>query len=241
MSLSCLLKLVRREASIRFRSRRASSAFTLVEMLVVMLIIGVLTLLAVPALSSLSNSGNVNGAVTGVSLLLDQARTYAMGHNTYVWVGFSQNTTNQQLIVGVVAGTTGQASDLTTSSAAGVPNYAPIIKLQTFSHLSLSTTITALSNTGLSSLATSADDISKSNSDVVGLFKQQGVGMTVTFNSDVLQFSPQGEATLGITPSDGSHWIQIGLQPERGNNTSDPNVAVLQVATLTGLVNVFRP
>jgi Tfp pilus assembly protein FimT len=200
-----------------------------------MLIIGVLTLLAVPALSSLSNSGNVNAAAGGVSLLLDQARTYAMAHNTYVWVGFCQNTATQQLMVGVVAGKTGQSSDANSGSGF----YIPISKLQTYNQLELSSSISALPNTGLSSLATAADDISQCQPNVIGSFQQPVGGTNVNFNSDVLEFTPSGEAKLGT--NDGSHWIQIGLQPVRGANATSPNVAVLQVATLTGLVNVFRP
>ena len=233
MSLSCLLSLVRRKCGAKFGPRGGSYAFTLVEMLVVTAVVAVLTLLAVPALSSLNNSGNMNAAAGGVSLLLDQARTYAMAHNTYVWVGFYQNPSTQQLMVGVVAGKTGQSTDLTS----GPTYYSPICKLQTYNNLKLSSSISALPNTGLASLATAADI---STSKFVSGFQQLGGGTNVTFSgSDVLEFTPEGEASLNISPP--GHWIQIGIQPEHGGNTNSPNVAVLQVATVTGLVNVFRP
>jgi prepilin-type N-terminal cleavage/methylation domain-containing protein len=214
--------------------REGIAAFTLVELLVVTTIIGILTAITVPALSSLNNQGNMNQAVNGVSLLLDEARSYAMAHDTYVWVGFYQDNTAQKLTVGVVAGTTGQSSDLSSTST-----YAPINKLQTYNNLSLKA-ISSLAGTGLASMANSADDISNPSFEGIFSFQQTGKSTSVTFNSEVVQFSPRGEATLG-TSSDGSHWIQIGLQPVRGSNTGNPNVAVFQVAKLTGLVNVFRP
>ena len=204
-------------------SPATSKGFTLVELLVVLAIVGILAVLAVPSVPSLSNSGSMNQAASGISLLLDQARAYAMAHNTYVWVGFSPNTT-QQLTVGVVAGTTGNVSDLSS-----VTNCIPIRKLQTYNHVNLANI------SGLTGMSTNVDDISASQ---VGTFQQTGGGSTVTF-TNVLQFNPQGEATIDKAPGS-SHWIQIGLQPVRGGNASDPNVAVIQVATLTGQVNIFR-
>ncbi len=99
--------------------------FTLVELLVVMSIIGMLALITLPALASLNNSGGMNRAVSGIPLLLDQARAYAMAHNTYVWVGFSSDTASQQLVVGAVSGTTGDANDLDTGAL--VPVSRPLL------------------------------------------------------------------------------------------------------------------
>ncbi|MCE0499781.1 MAG: prepilin-type N-terminal cleavage/methylation domain-containing protein [Methylacidiphilales bacterium] len=231
------------EPSPGFRLPRRSSAFTLIELLVVIAIIGILASLAGPALSALSNNGNLNQEVNGISMLLNQARAYAMAHNTYVWVGFSQNTTTQELMVGVVAGTTGQSTDLSNA------NYTPINKLQTYNHLELTSKFGSsvdTSSTGLTAMASSADDISKSTTLT---FQQAGGGTNVTFGGGtnatgstyVLQFNPQGEASLGLSSPDGTHWVQMILQPVRGSNASDPNVAALQVGTLTGQVNVFRP
>jgi prepilin-type N-terminal cleavage/methylation domain-containing protein len=201
------------------------SGFTLVELLVVIAIVAILTVIAAPALSSLSDAGDTNNAVSGIALVLNQARAYAMAQNTYVWVGFAPNATAQQLTVGVVAGTTGDVGDLTSSTTC-----IPLAKLQTYNHLSLKNL------SGITGMSTSGDDIATSQ---VGSFQQSGGGTTVTFTS-VLQFSPQGEASIDKTPG-ASHWIQIGLQPLRGGNSTGANAAVVQVGALTGQVQVYRP
>jgi prepilin-type N-terminal cleavage/methylation domain-containing protein len=214
------------EAAI-FSSRRETllKAFTLIEILAVLSIMSIMAVLAVPALSALTNSGNVTRAVGGISLLLNQARAYAMAHNTYVWIGFAANTDSHQLTVGAVAGNTGDPADFSSTTTC-----TPVAKLETYDHLSLK------SISGLTGMATSADDIAASQ---VGTFQQTGGGTTVTF-TNIVQFDPQGEATIDKTLGS-SHWVQIGLQPIRGGGRSDPNVAVVQVSTLTGQVQVFRP
>ncbi len=201
-----------------------SSAFTLIELLIVMAIMGLLLAISVPAISSLGNAGNTNQAVSGISLILGEARTYAMAHNVYVWVGFAQDSNAQTLKVAVVAGRTGYVDDLSSNST-----YIPIIKPQTFNFLSLAMI------GGLTGMSANADDISTSQ---VGAFGQPVSGTTVTF-TEVLQYNPDGEATIDKS-SGSSHWIQIGMQPVRGGKSNDPNVAVIQVATLTGQIQVFR-
>jgi prepilin-type N-terminal cleavage/methylation domain-containing protein len=201
---------------------RGKRAFTVVELLVVIAIGAILAALATPALSSLSRSGDMNQAVSGISLLLNESRAFAMAHNTYVWVGFSQNQATQMLTVGAVAGTTGQMDDLSTAT------YLPVIKPQIYNHFSLK----ALG--GVPGMATNGDDIAESS---IGAFQQTVAGNAVSF-TEVIQFSPQGEAT--INPSGSTvHSIEIGLQPVLRSN--DLNVAVFQVASLTGQVQVFRP
>lgn len=205
-------------------SRQKKIGFTLIELLVVMGILGILAVLTLPAMSSLSNSGGVNRAASGIPLLLDQARAYAMAHNTYVWVGFAPDAASQKLVIGIVSGTTGDVSDLNSG------NIVPTNKPQIYENLTLK------SISGLEGMSTSASDIMTSK---MGTFQQKAGGTPVVF-TNVLQFCPGGEAMIDKTLGS-AHWIQIGLQPIRGQNVSDPNVAVFQVAALTGQVQVFRP
>src|SRR5438477_1078362 len=70
------------------------SGFTLIEMMVVIAIIAILMALIAPAFTSLKGAGDVTSAAYTIKGVLDQARTYAMANNTYVWVGFyEENTT----------------------------------------------------------------------------------------------------------------------------------------------------
>jgi type II secretory pathway pseudopilin PulG len=157
-------------------------AFTLVELLAVMTMITVLSVLTLPAIFSLSNAESLNQSVSDLSLLLNQSRAYAMAHDTYVWVGFVSDATAQNVTVGIVAGQTGEITDISANSSQG---------------------------------------------------------NALTFG-DVIQFDPQGEASLNKTGGS-SNWIQIGLQPLRGASKETANKAAFQIATLTGQVITFRP
>jgi prepilin-type N-terminal cleavage/methylation domain-containing protein len=89
---------------------RLALAFTLVELLVVMAIILVLIGIATPVVTAIKTAGDVNTAVYGIAGILEQARTYAMANNTYVYVGLEEvnvglpsNTSPQQSGSGRVA------------------------------------------------------------------------------------------------------------------------------------------
>jgi 2-keto-3-deoxy-L-rhamnonate aldolase RhmA len=98
-----------------------------------------------------------------------------------------------------------------------------------YNNFSLNSTISGLSGMNTSSYS----DISSST---LTTFQQQQSAGVVKFTK-VIQFNPQGEASIG---ANSAQCVQIGLQPEYGNNTNNSNVAVFQIETLTGQVQVFR-
>src|ERR1043166_9952354 len=68
----------------------ARRAFTLVELTIVLGIIVILSVLTIPAISSRKNANDVTRAANELKALLDKARAYAQGNNTYVFVGFEE-------------------------------------------------------------------------------------------------------------------------------------------------------
>lgn len=68
--------------------RQRLSAFSLVEMLVVIGIMILMMGLAIPAFNMIKGGGDVTKAAYDIAGVLEQARTYAIANNTYVWVGF---------------------------------------------------------------------------------------------------------------------------------------------------------
>jgi prepilin-type N-terminal cleavage/methylation domain-containing protein len=70
--------------------RERLSAFTLLELLVVMAIIAILMVLIVPAFTTIKAGNDVTAAAYTIKGVLDTACTYAKSNNTYTWVGFCE-------------------------------------------------------------------------------------------------------------------------------------------------------
>ena len=139
-----------------FSQRERGSAFTLLELLIVVGIIVVLLVLMAPAFTNLKSSGDVTDAVYGIKGLLENARTYAKANHTYVFVGFAevdasvspsgspQVAGNGRVAVAVVASkdgtrqfnyaTSNQGSDWTANYSSGA-NLIAIGKLQRYENL----------------------------------------------------------------------------------------------------------
>lgn len=63
-------------------------AFSLIELLVVMALLGILMVLTLPAVTSIQKSNSLTKAGSDIASVLKLARTYAMANNISVWVGF---------------------------------------------------------------------------------------------------------------------------------------------------------
>jgi prepilin-type N-terminal cleavage/methylation domain-containing protein len=75
--------------------RERTSAFTLLELLIVIGIIAVLLVLLAPAFTTIKSGGDVTSAAYTIKGVLDTARTYAKANNTYTWVGFYEEDVSQ--------------------------------------------------------------------------------------------------------------------------------------------------
>jgi Tfp pilus assembly protein FimT len=70
------------------RSSSHASAFTLVELMIVISIMMLLMSFAAPTMSGILKGKKTDQALSAVSAVLENARMEAMVQNTYIWVGF---------------------------------------------------------------------------------------------------------------------------------------------------------
>jgi type II secretory pathway pseudopilin PulG len=80
------------------KQRERASAFTLLELLIVVGIIGLLLVLIAPAFTYIKGGTDVTSAAYTIQGVLDTARTYAKANNTYTWVGFYEEDVSQPSI-----------------------------------------------------------------------------------------------------------------------------------------------
>jgi prepilin-type N-terminal cleavage/methylation domain-containing protein len=73
---------------------RDEGGFTLIELLIVLGIIALLLVLMAPAFTYIKGGNDVTSAAYTIKGVLDTARTYAKANNTYVWVGFREENTD---------------------------------------------------------------------------------------------------------------------------------------------------
>jgi type II secretion system protein H len=76
----------------RRRLRRRAAGFTLLELLIVVIMIGVIVTLAVPSIATQMRDRRMNQAAHQVSLIYRQARALAMGRGSAVLVHFDAGT-----------------------------------------------------------------------------------------------------------------------------------------------------
>ncbi len=84
------LTLQRRSTFTLPGQRQCASAFTLLELLIVIGIIALLMILIVPGFTTIKGAGDFTNAVYGIQGTLESARTYAKASHTYVFVGFAE-------------------------------------------------------------------------------------------------------------------------------------------------------
>src|SRR5262249_31560887 len=72
------------------KQRGRASAFTLLELLIVVSMVGLLMVLIAPAFTSMKAGADFTNSVYGIQGVLENARTYAKANRTYVFVGFAE-------------------------------------------------------------------------------------------------------------------------------------------------------
>lgn len=229
-------------------------AFSLVEILAVTALITVLMAMVVPSMSSVKRGQNISRVSADIAATLEQARSYAMANNTYVFVGFTevdgiqaesvrpQQAGSGRLLMGVVAskdGTRGYETTNPASSWKGATNLSALTRLQRFDGVHLADVLGSTAS-GMETV----DSASRLGGVTVSTTFDWplGAGQKVCTFSRVIQFDPQGSATIP-SGSGLSRWLEVALQPARGNqiDAANPNFAALQLDGITGAVRLFRP
>jgi prepilin-type N-terminal cleavage/methylation domain-containing protein len=239
--------------SFKENCRLFSAAFTLIELLTVIAIMVILLVAVGPAVSSMSGRSFAK-SVGDTAMILEQARTYAMANNTYVYVGLFESDASQadtarpqsagvgRLHLGVVAsrdGTTGYLSGWATTNLVSISRIKHLEGLDLVSASTASTMDNSAGNQDLSQL-TAATKFSGTD---MGLSSANNP--VHTFDK-VIQFSPSGSAnvvtSLGDQPTV-PPYIQLAFVPTHANvkDKTVANWAGLQIDGVTGIVRTFKP
>ena len=240
---------------------RKTSAFTLVEMLVVIAIMLVIMALAIPAFNAIKGGSDVTKAAYDVVGALETAATYARTANTYVWIGFYEEN-------GATSSTTpptpgiGRLVIATVYSNDGTQIIDPASSGQTIaaSRLTQMGKLIKINNMHFGDISAPGSPNAKGEKtiwdqrpSVINNGTAYRIGATTPNNTSfpftagqytfykTIQFSPQGVAVMNsgqaIVP-----WLEVGLQPAHGNvpDTVTPNVAAVQVAGINPQVRIYR-
>jgi len=222
-----------------------NGAFTLIELLVTMTLASMLIAASAPVVAGLFNGNQMNGTLSELTGMLEQARQYAISNNTYVWVAFEPATASNGVAnLNAVVFASKSGSDPTDwSTSSSLPSYYGSIptseigivgKPQSFSNVLLANagSITATQIPNLPATTYGAPDSPASST--AGFFNAAVHGVSTKFTL-AFQFTPSGSARKS---SSLSNWIELDLTPAMG---AKHDVAVLRVSGLTGLVNLYRP
>ncbi len=219
--------------------------------------------ISVPAINGLKGGGDFHSAVDEVALALDRARAYAVAKNTYVWVGFYEEsatgaasstlppfTGRGRVVVATVASVDGTRIFEDGSAAAMLPpdRLRPVGRLLKISRLHLADVgaPTGMGETGRldgrPDLPYTGEDAegSRISSESAARTPYPFQAGTYTFHKTI-RFSPSGEATVN-GESVPRRLGEIGLIPTQGDEVADsqPNVAAVQFSGLGGKVRTYR-
>jgi prepilin-type N-terminal cleavage/methylation domain-containing protein len=251
-----------------FRRCPGSPAFSLLEILSVLAIMGILVSISVPAIQSERSALTFNSSVDGIAGILSQARAYATGKNTYVWVAFypfdpsglsgpATDQSGEQVYVATYASADGTdpiqwGADMTSVPIPYVPsgNPAPAIfqvgKVALFKQLHLETVNFATSTT-VPSLPAALNNPTPPLSTVSFQLAVNNPSLTLSAQalpSDenaatlVVGFTPSGSAQVSSSPVNS---IGLDLQPMKAPGIKNVNnLAAVRINGLVGLTTVYR-
>jgi len=243
--------------------RERASAFTLVELLIVVGIIALLLVLLAPAFTTIKGGTDVTSSAYTIKGVLDTARTYSKANNAYTWVGFyeedvSQPSTNPatagtgRVVISIVASKDGtrvyDPNNLTTINPTQLIQVGKLTKIEN-AHLWTHTD----APTGLGSTFDTRPNVASTY--CIGNSSPAGSGTPIqypvgnpaptaqyTFQKAV-QFSPRGEARINNDSNSPQRAAEIAFEATHGvavPGSIPANVAAVQVNGFAGDVTIYR-
>lgn len=218
------------------RLRRNGCAFSLIELLAVIAIVGLLMVVAALSLGSVSDSGRVNGASAKMAGLLEQARMQAAAKNTYVWFCLREDTDASSPAVEAIL-----VSSLDATGEGAAWDDPTPVNPETNSVLRLETRIERAEGVALIPDAQLAGVAATLGSPDGGSLAKTGPIFRISRGSNtrdfsrVIRFSPLGAARSGTQPA---RSYLFGMQGVKDKDRSNP--VVISVEGQTGRTRVFR-
>ena len=237
---------------------REEQAFSLIELLVVIGLMGLLMSLAMPAFSSMQGAGNLSKAASDIQGVMEQARSYAMANNTYVYVGIEEvdgmNPTAApgigRVAIAVVAskdGTRPYPQNPNTPGPLNTTNIFPLGKALYFDNLHMTNT-SSLSSVGNMTRPPAVVDLGSNNSATTFYIPINAISGAAKYSfTNVVEFDPQGVPRCqtnnsAFEPSI-QNYLEIPLVPAHGNvaMSNSANQAAVQIDGVTGAARTYRP
>jgi type II secretory pathway pseudopilin PulG len=236
--------------------RERVSAFTLLELLIVVGIIGLLLVLLAPAFTTIKGGTDVTSAAYTIKGVLETARTYAKANNTYTWVGLSGSvgsnvTGNVALVVlaskdGTDLGTGVNQGGTRVDITNGVTPVGKVMRLDN-AHIGDTGTPQPLPSPAPEFETRASVNINYrlgaagSQYDSDYYFIEQGMQF-----DRWIRFSPRGEAVVKGGSTQIAQYAEVGLLPTHGTtlaatiNPASGNLVAIQISGFGGNVRIYR-
>ncbi len=251
-------------------SQRKRSAFTLIELIIVVGIIAVLLVLIAPAFTYIKGGTDVTGAAYTIQGVLDTARTYAKANDTYTWVGFFEENVSQpsaspavggtgRVVVSIVASKNGTmiydptnlGQQNLTTSLVQVGKLTKIDNIHLWTHTDAPTGLGSTFDTRPNVSSTYCiGDASPTNSTTRFAYPVGSPAPTAQYTFvKAVQFNPRGEARINNgTINSGTEVFplqtsaEIALKPTHGTTVDDnsANLVAIQFTGVGGNVRIYR-